>query len=84
MIIRQSLDSLLLAATVYICFQGVAAWFLFFNVQFFWKFLGENHEPLSWGLRVQIALDVARGLEYLHDGVSFEFSNAARSAPVFS
>ncbi|XP_058219957.1 calcium/calmodulin-regulated receptor-like kinase 1 [Rhododendron vialii] len=29
---------------------------------------GENHEPLSWGLRVQIALDVARGLEYLHDG----------------
>ncbi|XP_059646220.1 calcium/calmodulin-regulated receptor-like kinase 1 [Cornus florida] len=28
----------------------------------------ENHEPLSWDLRVQIALDVARGLEYLHDG----------------
>ncbi|KAL6999408.1 non-specific serine,threonine protein kinase [Sarracenia purpurea var. burkii] len=28
----------------------------------------EKHEPLSWGLRVQIALDVARGLEYLHDG----------------
>ncbi|PSR96314.1 Calcium/calmodulin-regulated receptor-like kinase [Actinidia chinensis var. chinensis] len=28
----------------------------------------ENHELLSWGLRVQIALDVARGLEYLHDG----------------
>ncbi|XP_031103641.1 calcium/calmodulin-regulated receptor-like kinase 1 [Ipomoea triloba] len=25
-------------------------------------------EPLSWNLRVQIALDVARGLEYLHDG----------------
>ncbi|KAL4580221.1 hypothetical protein LXL04_016406 [Taraxacum kok-saghyz] len=30
--------------------------------------LGENHESLSWDLRVQIALDVARGLEYLHDG----------------
>ncbi|CAN4102785.1 unnamed protein product [Withania somnifera] len=25
-------------------------------------------EPLCWDLRVQIALDVARGLEYLHDG----------------
>lgn len=29
---------------------------------------GENRELLSWNLRVQIALDVARGLEYLHDG----------------
>lgn len=28
----------------------------------------EKHEQLSWNLRVQIALDVARGLEYLHDG----------------
>ncbi|KAI3825777.1 hypothetical protein L1987_07417 [Smallanthus sonchifolius] len=28
----------------------------------------EKHELLSWSLRVQIALDVARGLEYLHDG----------------
>ncbi|CAN6812956.1 unnamed protein product [Brassica oleracea] len=28
----------------------------------------EKHEPLSWDLRVYIALDVARGLEYLHDG----------------
>ncbi|XP_058072935.1 calcium/calmodulin-regulated receptor-like kinase 1 [Magnolia sinica] len=28
----------------------------------------ETHEPLSWDLRVHIALDVARGLEYLHDG----------------
>ncbi|XP_077243428.1 calcium/calmodulin-regulated receptor-like kinase 1 [Tasmannia lanceolata] len=28
----------------------------------------ERHEPLSWNLRVYIALDVARGLEYLHDG----------------
>ncbi|XP_073311617.1 calcium/calmodulin-regulated receptor-like kinase 1 isoform X2 [Primulina huaijiensis] len=28
----------------------------------------EKLEPLSWKLRVQIALDVARGLEYLHDG----------------
>lgn len=33
-------------------------------------FAGEKHEPLSWDLRVHIALDVARGLEYLHDGVS--------------
>lgn len=31
----------------------------------------EKLEPLSWDLRAQIALDVARGLEYLHDGVSF-------------
>ncbi|CAB4277685.1 unnamed protein product [Prunus armeniaca] len=28
----------------------------------------EKHEPLSWDLRVLIALDIARGLEYLHDG----------------
>ncbi|XP_076920986.1 calcium/calmodulin-regulated receptor-like kinase 1 [Bidens hawaiensis] len=28
----------------------------------------EKHELLRWDLRVQIALDVARGLEYLHDG----------------
>lgn len=32
---------------------------------------GEKLDPLSWDLRVQIALDVARGLEYLHDGVSY-------------
>ncbi|KAE8805940.1 putative LRR receptor-like serine/threonine-protein kinase [Hordeum vulgare] len=29
---------------------------------------GENSAPLRWELRVNIALDVARGLEYLHDG----------------
>lgn len=28
----------------------------------------DNYGPLSWDLRVNIALDVARGLEYLHDG----------------
>ncbi|XP_021769802.1 calcium/calmodulin-regulated receptor-like kinase 1 [Chenopodium quinoa] len=28
----------------------------------------EKMEPLSWTRRVHIALDVARGLEYLHDG----------------
>lgn len=28
----------------------------------------EKFQPLKWELRVQIALDVARGLEYLHDG----------------
>ncbi|XWS18253.1 hypothetical protein CRYUN_Cryun32bG0027500 [Craigia yunnanensis] len=28
----------------------------------------KKHEPLSWNLRVEIALDVARGLEYLHYG----------------
>ncbi|WRX28253.1 hypothetical protein QQP08_020740 [Theobroma cacao] len=39
---------------------------------FKWQNLsGENHEPLSWNLRVYIALDVARGLEYLHDGVIY-------------
>ncbi|MBA0823011.1 hypothetical protein Goarm_019769, partial [Gossypium armourianum] len=35
------------------------------------KVYSENLEPLSWNLRVYIALDVARGLEYLHDGVIF-------------
>ncbi|GAU46924.1 hypothetical protein TSUD_85240 [Trifolium subterraneum] len=29
---------------------------------------GDNHEPLSWDLRLSIALDVARVLEYLHYG----------------
>lgn len=29
----------------------------------------EKMEPLSWERRVHVALDVARGLEYLHDGV---------------
>ncbi|XP_073150629.1 calcium/calmodulin-regulated receptor-like kinase 1 isoform X2 [Henckelia pumila] len=28
----------------------------------------EKLKPLYWELRVQVALDVARGLEYLHDG----------------
>ncbi|OIV93163.1 hypothetical protein TanjilG_20825 [Lupinus angustifolius] len=31
---------------------------------------GEKHEPLSWDVRLSIALDVARGLEYLHYGAS--------------
>ncbi|XP_047332542.1 calcium/calmodulin-regulated receptor-like kinase 1 isoform X2 [Impatiens glandulifera] len=31
-------------------------------------YMSEKCKPLSWDLRVQIALDVARGLEYLHDG----------------
>ncbi|CAI9088530.1 OLC1v1022876C6 [Oldenlandia corymbosa var. corymbosa] len=29
---------------------------------------GEKNTPLSWDVRMQVALDVARGLEYLHDG----------------
>lgn len=32
---------------------------------------GEENETLGWDLRVHIALDVARGIEYLHDGVSY-------------
>jgi serine/threonine protein kinase len=28
----------------------------------------QNNAPLKWDLRVNIALDLARGLEYLHDG----------------
>lgn len=35
---------------------------------------GDNRKPLSWDLRVDIALDIARGLEYLHYGVCFHFS----------
>lgn len=34
------------------------------------RLYGKNHEPLSWDLRLSIALDVARGLEYLHYGAS--------------
>ncbi|KAI4296528.1 hypothetical protein L6164_036478 [Bauhinia variegata] len=33
-------------------------------------FNGENHEPLSLKVRFQIALDVARALEYLHHGAA--------------
>jgi serine/threonine protein kinase len=32
-------------------------------------FSDHDREPLSWNLRVQIAQDVALGIEYLHDGV---------------
>lgn len=32
--------------------------------------LGEENGTLGWDMRVHVALDVARGLEYLHDGVS--------------
>lgn len=35
-------------------------------------FAGGKNESLSWDLRVRVALDVARGLEYLHDGVSYD------------
>ncbi|PKI54364.1 hypothetical protein CRG98_025250 [Punica granatum] len=28
---------------------------------------GSNREPLPWSIRVQIALDSARGLEYIHE-----------------
>ncbi|KAE9597122.1 putative protein kinase RLK-Pelle-LRR-I-2 family [Lupinus albus] len=31
---------------------------------------GQKHEPLSWDARLSIALDVARGLEYLHYGAA--------------
>ncbi|KAK1281045.1 putative leucine-rich repeat receptor-like serine/threonine-protein kinase [Acorus gramineus] len=30
---------------------------------------GDQHEPLDWDMRVCVALDVARGLEYLHDEI---------------
>lgn len=28
---------------------------------------GTGHQPLSWCARTQIALDAAKGLEYIHD-----------------
>lgn len=28
---------------------------------------GTGYQPLSWSARVQIALDAAKGLEYIHD-----------------
>jgi len=41
------------------------------NIIFLSLYSGDVNEALCWDLRVNIALDVARGLEYLHDGVSF-------------
>lgn len=28
---------------------------------------GTGHQPLSWCARIQIALDSAKGIEYIHD-----------------
>ncbi|XP_008776618.1 calcium/calmodulin-regulated receptor-like kinase 1 isoform X1 [Phoenix dactylifera] len=39
----------------------------------------EKHEALSWDWRINIALDVARGLEYLHDGVSSHIISLAEN-----
>lgn len=41
------------------------------NMLFLSIYSGDVNEALCWDLRVNIALDVAKGLEYLHDGVSF-------------
>jgi hypothetical protein len=64
---------------IFCAFQSDALFFLF---HFWWflsnwtcinlpLYLGEENGNLGWELRVHIALDVARGLEYLHDGVSY-------------
>lgn len=45
------------------------------HVQGLFVCVGEKQGPLSWDLRVYIALDVARGLEYLHDGVSLHLNS---------
>ena len=37
---------------------------------------------MSWDLRIHIALDVARGLEYLHDGVNFHLIYALEYGPM--
>lgn len=32
-------------------------------------YVDEEERPLSWEERLQIALDISHGIEYLHDGV---------------
>lgn len=39
------------------------SWFLIDYVLLIWI----GHTPLSWIMRVQIALDAAKGLEYIHE-----------------
>lgn len=36
-------------------------------------FLGDGPHTLSWEQRLQIALDVSHGIEYLHEGVYWIF-----------
>jgi hypothetical protein len=33
--------------------------------------LGDNKRSLSWQERLQIAHDISHGIEYLHEGVSY-------------
>jgi hypothetical protein len=41
-------------------------------VSSFFSIVEESREVLKWDQRMSIAIDVARGLEYLHDGVREE------------
>lgn len=37
------------------------------NIKILNHCIGTGHQPLSWCARIQIALDAAKGLEYIHD-----------------
>lgn len=43
--------------------RNYCSWFLIDCVLLIWI----DHTPLSWNMRVQIALDAAKGLEYIHE-----------------
>lgn len=45
-------------------------------------YVGEEQQVLSWDERLQIALDISHGIEYLHEGVSYLVFHCFASEPL--
>lgn len=59
----------LLSPNSYLCFKPYQLEEESLNLLLLSVCSGKENGGMSWNLRVHIALDIARGLEYLHDGV---------------